>query len=77
MDDPAYGNLKRFTRQAWLRSTDTTAFPSEMADVCERVYAAGLIAGLIMSTVKDPIVATIIAEAKALYEEGDRDAKAP
>ena len=45
MDDPAYGNLSRVTKQAWLRSTDTMAFPPGMAEVCEKVYAAGLVAG--------------------------------
>ena len=74
MDDPAYDNLSRVAKQAWLRSTDTTAFPSNMAEVCEKVYTAGLVAGLLIAASGDPIAPILMAEAKAMYEDGGRDA---
>jgi hypothetical protein len=77
MDDSGYGNLARVARQAWLRSTDTTAFPPGMVEVCEKVYAAGLVAGLLIAASGDPIAPILVAEAKAMYEDGGRDAGKP
>jgi hypothetical protein len=48
-----------------------------MVDACERVYAAGLVAGLLIAASGDPIAPILVAEAKAMYGAGGRGVDKP
>ena len=65
---PLGETLEKLTKNAWLHATDQTAFPPELMDLCERVYKAGFIGGLLVSTESSPMVKLAIAEAKTLFE---------